>query len=327
MHRVALPDDRHPGLLDRLDVAGEQRPDLAGAVPGDQHELALLLVRVELEDDLLELVVPHRGADLDADGVGDAPEVLHMGSVELARAITDPDQVGAQVVVVVAGLASERLLKVQLHGLVGGEELRCRRGHVPRGDVPGGGLQGLEVRQRREGAEVDLGQLHGVRVRDVAAQEVQGGRRVPVALQETLGVPLAVLGVEAVDVLALEGHDLAEALDHLRGLAPGLAVLARDAADDAGGPAGDVLHDHAHLQHHAQLGLQPLRRAVHEALGAVSALHDEPLSAPGRGQQGLQPLALLGLHQRRQRAQLAEDLGRQLLVLILGHLHLRQRLP
>mmetsp|Transcript_84839 Transcript_84839/g.182946 ORF Transcript_84839/g.182946 Transcript_84839/m.182946 type:complete len:456 (-) Transcript_84839:89-1456(-) len=327
MNRVALPDDGHSGFLDCLNVAREHVRNLAGTVPCDQHELALLFVRIELRDQVLELIVLHRGANLASDGVGNAPEVLHVGSVELARAIADPNQMGAQVVVEVANLARQRLLEVQLHGLMGSEELGRRSGHVLRGDILRSGLEGIEVRQRGELGEVDLRQHHGVHVCDIPAQEVQRGRRVPVALQQALRIPLAVLGIIAVDVLAFEGHDLAHSLDHLSGLAPRLAVLARDAADADVGPASDILHDHAHLEHHAHLALQAVGRAVHEALSAVPALHNEPFSPRGRGQQRLQPIGLLGLHQWGQRAQLAEDLGRQLLVLILGHLRLRQRLP
>ena len=36
---------------------------------------------------------------LDADGVGDAPEVLHVGAVQLPGAVPDPHEVGAEVVV------------------------------------------------------------------------------------------------------------------------------------------------------------------------------------------------------------------------------------
>mmetsp|Transcript_4722 Transcript_4722/g.6124 ORF Transcript_4722/g.6124 Transcript_4722/m.6124 type:complete len:212 (-) Transcript_4722:80-715(-) len=208
----------------------------------------------------------------------------------------------------------EELVLLLAHGELGTHVARRR-------------LELVEVWQGGELAELDLGQHHRVGGRDEPAQEVQRGGGVPVALQQPLGIPLPVGRLVAVDVLALEGHDLAVAFDHLGRLATRLAVLAGDAANAHVGPASNGLHDHAHLQHHAHLRLEPVAPAVHEALRAVAALHDEPLPARSRGQERLQPLGLVRLHQGRQRAELAEDLSRQLLVLILRHLHLRQRLP
>ena len=56
------------------------------------------------------------------------------------------------------------------------------------------------------------------------------------ALKKPLRVPFPILGLIAVDVLALKAHDLAIAFHDLRGLRPGLAVLPRDAADLHRGP-------------------------------------------------------------------------------------------
>lgn len=101
MHGVALPDDASAVLrvLDGADVLGEQLGDLAGAVAGDEGDFAGLAGRVEGAEQGEDVFGWGGGADLDADGVCDAAEELDVGVVELAGAVTDPDEVGGCVVV------------------------------------------------------------------------------------------------------------------------------------------------------------------------------------------------------------------------------------
>lgn len=58
--------------------------------------------------------------------------------------------------------------------------------------------------------------------------------------------------------------------------------------------------DHAHLQDELQLLLKASSLAIHEAFRAVAALHDEALPTATLGQQELQTLTFLWLHQRGQ---------------------------
>lgn len=94
VHGVALPDGEVAGALDGGDVGGEVLGDLGGAVAGDQGDLADFAGGVDDVEEADELVGGHAGADLDANGVGDAAEEFDVGAVELARAIADPEEVG-----------------------------------------------------------------------------------------------------------------------------------------------------------------------------------------------------------------------------------------
>lgn len=93
VHGVALPDGEVAGALDGGDVGGEVLADLAGAVAGNQGYLADFAVGVDDVEEADELVGGHAGADLDADGVGDAAEEFDVGTVELACAVADPEEV------------------------------------------------------------------------------------------------------------------------------------------------------------------------------------------------------------------------------------------
>lgn len=133
MHGVALPDGEVAGALDGGYVGGKVLADLTGAVAGDQGYLADFAVGVDDVEKADELVGGHAGADLDADGVGDAAEEFDMGAVELARAVADPEEVCGGGVVACCGLwscgrwvaqeAGETLLVFEEETLVAGEDV------------------------------------------------------------------------------------------------------------------------------------------------------------------------------------------------------------
>mmetsp|Transcript_128601 Transcript_128601/g.333428 ORF Transcript_128601/g.333428 Transcript_128601/m.333428 type:complete len:309 (-) Transcript_128601:84-1010(-) len=308
-------------------MTGQQLLHLAGAVAGDDHDPALFLVGVQNLQELLKFVVLHGGSNLDADRVGDAAEVFQVGPVDLASAIPDPDEVGAQVVVLVAHFARERLLQVELHGLVRSEELLrlLALGLCP--DRPRVLRDFCKVLGGLQPVDLDAQAVRRVGGRGVGAEEVEGRCRMEVTLQEALGIPLAVLGVVAVDVVALEGHDLPVTLHDLGRLAPRLAVLPGDPGDADGGPVCHVLDDGAHLEDQLELRLEAVRLAIHEALSAVAPLHDEALATASLGEELLQAVSFGGLHERRQLAELVEDLRSQGLILPLCHLQSRLALP
>mmetsp|Transcript_14837 Transcript_14837/g.38297 ORF Transcript_14837/g.38297 Transcript_14837/m.38297 type:complete len:247 (-) Transcript_14837:725-1465(-) len=122
VHAIALPDDGHATRLYRADVRRQHRLDLSIAVAGDEHESSLDLIGVENLHELLQLVGCHAWANLAANRVLDATEILDVPARQLARAVADPHHVCAQVVVLVADGARESLLEVELHRLMRGEE-------------------------------------------------------------------------------------------------------------------------------------------------------------------------------------------------------------
>lgn len=93
VHWVALPDYNVPAVLYCFDVCAEHRFNFVGSVARDQSDFANLLARVHDVKQFHQFVVLHRRTDFDADGILDAPEVLHMSALNLACAVADPDEV------------------------------------------------------------------------------------------------------------------------------------------------------------------------------------------------------------------------------------------
>lgn len=110
VHGVALPDDAAAvlGVLDGADVLREEVADLGGAVARDEGDFAGLARGVEGAEEGEQVRGRGAGADLDADGVGDAAEELDVGVVDLARAVADPDEVRRGVVVLLGRLGGGR---------------------------------------------------------------------------------------------------------------------------------------------------------------------------------------------------------------------------
>mmetsp|Transcript_146911 Transcript_146911/g.208274 ORF Transcript_146911/g.208274 Transcript_146911/m.208274 type:complete len:216 (+) Transcript_146911:365-1012(+) len=127
MHTIALPYDGHSTVFDCLDVAGQHGLSLSSAVASDKHEPTLFLVGIQNSDQLFQLVILHRGTDFHTDGVCNSPEVLNVRAVKLSGAVTNPDQVRAEIVELGADRSGQRLLKIKLHRLMGCEELRGLR--------------------------------------------------------------------------------------------------------------------------------------------------------------------------------------------------------
>ena len=144
-------------------------------------------------------------AELAADRVADAAEELHVGAVELAGALADPEHVG-RAVVPVAGervLPGERLLVAEDQRLVARVEVDLvqvglRLGvdaagpHEAQGpvDLVGEALVALALAARAD--ELLVPRVHPGQVGEAAlgerAQQVQRGRRLVVRLQQPLRV-------------------------------------------------------------------------------------------------------------------------------------------
>jgi hypothetical protein len=130
----------------------------------------------------------------------------------------------------------------------------------------------------------------------VAAQQE---RRVGDAVRRRPGRP-----VDQVAAVGGEGH----AVPRLQVLAPGLGVLAGEAAHADHPAAGAVDEHQAHLEEDLELAGNGVRGALLEALGTVAPLEEEALAARRLRELRFQALDLPGGHERRQAGQLAQDL-------------------
>merc|ERR1719437_88391 len=147
VNSVALPHHRHTRGLHGLNVRRQHVLDLASAIACDERQPALLLLGIQKRHQLLELLSFHGGSNLATDGVGDTSEVLDMGMVDLPRAVANPEEVGAQVVVLIPNGPCERLFEVKLHCLMRCEELDGRAAYALRPDFPSCGLHCLDLRR------------------------------------------------------------------------------------------------------------------------------------------------------------------------------------
>ena len=98
VHRVAAPEHLLAAAPDRL---GQRRQALLHAVRAeavDEGEAARFVLRVEHLGQRQRFVGRDGRADLDADGIGDAAEVLDVRAVQRAGAVADPGEVGGEVI-------------------------------------------------------------------------------------------------------------------------------------------------------------------------------------------------------------------------------------
>ena len=267
-------------------------------------------------------VVRRRGrAELDADRVADPAHQLDVRAVQLARALTDPEEVRRDVVRQLGARvdAGQRVLVLQHERLVGGVEvdpvelvgIGADRLHELHGavDLVGQllvGLSGHGVAHEVGVPGVHLPQV-GVAAGDEGAHEVERGGRGVVDVDESLRVVSARLGCElvAVDGIAAIGRQR----HAVAGLGVGrarLGVLPGDPAElDHRHGRGVRQHDR-HLQQHPQLVAHVVGRDPGEGLGAVAALEEERLAARDRRELLGQLVALPREDQRRHRAQPAD---------------------
>ena len=314
VHRVADPRDVDALGGDLLHEGGQPVADLAGAEAGDEGEPARRVVGVEPRGVGERVVGRRRRAELDADRVLDLRQQLDVGAVELAGALTDPDEVRGHVVGLVGARvdAGQRLLVLQQQRLVAGVEVdavelvgvgadRLHEGQRAL-DLVGHRLVALPERRRLHEVGVpgvDLAEV-GVATGDERADQVERGGRGVVDVHEPLRVRDARLGREvvAVDRVAAVGREG----DAVAGLVVGaarLGVLAGEAAQLHDGDRGGVRQHDRHLQQHAQLVADVVGSDAGEGLGAVAALEQEGLTPRHRGDLGGQVVALTREDERR----------------------------
>ncbi len=247
-----------------------------------------------------------------------------MGAVELAGAVTDPEEVGRAVVPTPgqAVLPGQRLFVAEQERLVGRVavdlverellvEVDAAGLHEPQRalDLGRDGLVAPALGAR--GHEllvpgVDAGQV-GEAALGERAQEVQRRRGLVVAAQQTprIGTARGGLEREVVDHVAPEARelDLAAGLER-RG--PGLGELAGDAAELHGRDPGAVGQHDGHLQDDLELVADAVGRERVERLRAVAGLEQERLALGDVPQRLGQRARLAGEHERREPAELGE---------------------
>ena len=254
------------------------------------------------------------GAELDPDRVVDPRDEVDVRAVEVARALTHPDEVTRHVVRVAgAGVdAGHRPLVVQQQRLVRGVELdRAHRvevgaagGHEAHRLVDVAWRSARSARWPSWSTKPAVPVVHPAQVGETAlgegAHEVQRRRAGVVGADQPLRVGRAGLRregevVDHVAAVGRQGHPVAG----LVVAAARLGVLARHPADLDDRGARAVGQHRRHLQD----GLDPVADVVGgrggERLGAVAALQDEGLTARRLGEPAAQDVALAGEHQRR----------------------------
>lgn len=133
VHRIASPDDNVPRLLNGLNMARQVLIDLISSIARNKRHLADLLVSVQDIQQRHQLIRLHAGSTLDSDRVFNTPEVLNMGAIELTRTISDPQEMCANIVVLllrrvgwINHLSCQRLLVLQQQTLMRGEDVDSR---------------------------------------------------------------------------------------------------------------------------------------------------------------------------------------------------------
>ncbi|MNQ85886.1 hypothetical protein D3C85_1010620 [compost metagenome] len=315
VHGVGTPQHLPAFALHLAHQARHMGFDLVRAHAHDQVEAAGVVVRVEDVDQADQLLAVHARPHLDADGVAHAAQELHMGAVQLAGTVADPEHV-RRAVVPTAGeavAAHEGFFVVQQQGFMGGEEAgfaQLRRAvqaagtHERQGLVDATRQLAVLFGQCRVGDEVEVPLMHLVHIGETAlgegAQQVEGGGGLVVGLQQALRVGHAAGGVEAdaVDDVATVGGQGDIAL----GLAAGgarLGELAGHAAHLHHRAAGGKGHDDGHLQQHLE-GVADLRGGeFDEAFRAITTLEQEGAALGDLGELAAQFARLAGEHQRR----------------------------
>ena len=318
--------------------------ELLGTHAGDESDATGHVLGVELLDQRDDGLAVGFVADLDADGVGDAAEVLHVRAVRLPGALAAPEEVRAAPVVLLGGGVQTRepLLVPEVERLVRGEKVGglhagavlvdpARRHERERGvnlirqrPVLGAPLLILHK------VEVPLGDAlqRGVTAVGEGAEEVEGGAGLVVRLEKALGVRATRLRgkLGGVDVVAAVGGE-GDAVDRLHVLGPGLGELTGHAAQLHDGHAGAVHEDDGHLEEDAVgvphvVGAKLLKR-----LGAIAAKEHERVARGGVGELRLEGPGLAREHERGAVADLLEHSLELVLILVVGLLERIARLP
>lgn len=86
-------------ILDKCTATLSKANYLINTIAGNKGDLARPLIGVENIQQVDQLIWPHAGPALDSDRVLDSSKVLDVGSIQLSCAVSDPDKVSSDVVV------------------------------------------------------------------------------------------------------------------------------------------------------------------------------------------------------------------------------------
>lgn len=298
MHGIALPHDDVAAALDGFDVAAQHRLDLVGSVAGDQSDFPDVFAGVYDVEELDQLVVLHRRADLDADWVLDTAEVFNVTAIDLPGAVSDPQEVSGSVVPALAirGCLSSRVASrmlqpsrqalfvlqnkafvaaVQVDGLQLARGVCSDCAHEAEGvgdTVDDGSVLGLQFLV----AHMSKTPVHGiVQIGDTTAQlgtyVVHGRGRVEVRADKPVRVDSALIRLVTVQNVAAEaGHLLA--IHHLSGTRSRLRILSSNPANADYGLVRAPNQDQRHLKEQLEFGIDRILGTVREELGAITTL-------------------------------------------------------
>jgi hypothetical protein len=131
------------------------------------------------------------------------------------------------------------------------------------------------------------------------ADVVEGGSRMVIGLDKTVGINRPVLETVAVDDVALEAGDFLS-INHLGRTGSRLRILSSHTANAHNSLVGSPDENDTHLQQELDLALDGALATVVEKFRAVAALEKKGIALCHIAKMGLESDDLIGVHQRRQ---------------------------
>eukprot|EP00162_Nutomonas_longa_P013827 comp21721_c0_seq3/m.48422 comp21721_c0_seq3/g.48422 ORF comp21721_c0_seq3/g.48422 comp21721_c0_seq3/m.48422 type:complete len:459 (+) comp21721_c0_seq3:630-2006(+) len=328
MHRVDGPDHiAHLRRAHRIDECREHLGHIGGAEPRIEHDAAFLVVWIQGADQLNHFLGLGCRTQLHADRIADPAKVLDMRTIELARAVSDPQQMGRHVVESRTacdsrhGLARECFLVLEQHALVRRKELNTRERIVAAALDTAGREERKTVLELVENVAVLFlfllvldklqippgGAMQVAKsISDAPADVVHCCGAVEVGLHKPVWVWLAAARVKAVDDVALEDIDHGSVSELFGGIRARLGILACNAPDTHNGCLCAPHKHQRHLQDDLELGVDRAHVAVEKPLRTVAALQQEPLPARHLREIVSEALDFLALDQRREHRDLVD---------------------
>ena len=334
---IARPHDDAALSFHRTHERRQVVEHFVGSETADKGQAARLVLGVELVDEPDQSVRRQGRSAFQPDGILDAPHVLDMGMVGLARAVPDPEHVAGGGVPVSRRRidARHRLLEAEQQRFVARIEIgrpHLRMGFRIDADGPhevetlsdpfrdlavSGGLR--RILHEAEHPAVRILQI-GVAAGGESADQVEGGRRLTVGAELPVRIGSTGLGRErdvVDDVAPVAGQF--HAVDRFRGGRAGLGELTRDTADLHDRRTARERENNRHLQEDPKEIPDVVGGMLRKALGAIAALEQESL-AGGNLREGALQLSGLACKNERKAGELILDGSKGRRIRIVGHL-------
>ena len=345
VHRIAGPDDLVPFPLHRAHQWCQSCGHLVMPKAADQRDPPRFTLRVHHVEQTDQRIRLQAGAAFHADGIGQPAHELDMGRAFEPRAIADPQEMRAGVVILLAGRAGPRqclLIGQQQRLMAGVERGRLQLRQALRVDpassherqrlvYPVGhiliGLGPFALPHEIQRPLMDLAEI-GEATAGEGAQQIERGGGLAVGAQHALRIGLTRAGLEidvVDDIAAIAGQFFCALHFGRRGTR--LGELPCHAAHLHHRKLAGIGQHHRHLQDDAKAVADIVRMKFGEALGAVAALQKEALPRLHLGQFGLQRVDFAGEHQRRIAAERLLHRLQRGSIAIIGHLNAFMRAP